>query len=60
MPLLKLNSVNISEIKNKISGGSIILISSTSKLEHIKLLLNEIYYKDLDIVYVSDLINEKR
>lgn len=59
-PLLNLNSINISEIKSKITNGSIILVSSSSKLEHVKLLLNEIYYKDLDIVYLSDLINEEK
>lgn len=56
---LQLTMTNIIEIKNNISPGSIILISSGAKLENLKLLLNEIEYKDLQIVHLSKLINEE-
>ena len=50
---------NIIDIKNKIDSGVIILVSSSAKIEHLKMLLNEINYKDLKVVHVSKLISEK-
>lgn len=58
-PKLALNVSNIIEIKNQILPGSLILISKNAKVEHVKVLLYEINYKDLSIVYVSDLIKEE-
>lgn len=58
-PTIILSSSNVAEVKNHLSSGSIILITKTAKLEHIKLILNEIKYKDLELVYVEDLISEK-
>lgn len=55
-----LNSQNIVEAKNKIESGAIILIKSTAKLEEFKLLLKEINFKGLDILTLSELINEKK
>ena len=57
-PTIKLNGTNIAESKNQITNGVIILISNSVKLEHLKLLINEIRYKDLQIVQISELINE--
>lgn len=54
-----LSQTNLIEIKNDVGPGSIILISSSARLEDIKLLKNEIEYKDLDIVKISKLISEK-
>lgn len=54
-----LTQSNLIEIKNTIAPGSIILISSSAKLEDVKLLMNEVDYKDLEIVKISKLIDEK-
>jgi len=59
-PSLTLNNNNIIEIKNNLSNGNIILIKENVKTETIVLLLNEIKFKDLSIVYLSDLISEER
>ncbi|HBA37203.1 MAG TPA: hypothetical protein DCY94_00635 [Firmicutes bacterium] len=56
---LVLMQSNLIEIKNSASSGSIILISSGAKLEDVKHFLNEIEYKDLEIVKISKLISEK-
>jgi len=58
-PSKALTSSNLIEVKNSIRPGSIILISSGVTKENIKYILNEIEYKDLDIVHISKLINEK-
>lgn len=57
-PGLKLNSSNIIDVKNNILSGSIILIKNSAKLSDIMLILKEINYKDLEIVFLSDLIKE--
>lgn len=43
---------------NKISSGSIILISQNTSVANLKLILNEIQRQDLNIVYLSELIKE--
>lgn len=58
-PLNTLNSTNIYKIKNSVKGGEMILISDSAKLSDVKLLLNEIKFKDLNLVYVSNLISEQ-
>lgn len=58
-PKISLNSTNLIDVKNNIAPGSIILITSSARLEDIKLILNEIEYKDLEIVNISKLIDEK-
>lgn len=58
-PTITLTSTNVASIKNNISPGSFILISSGVKLDSLKVVLNEIEYKDLSIVHVSKLIDEK-
>lgn len=59
-PELKLNSTNLSSVKKSIEAGSIILISEKANLEDVLLVLKEIKYKDLEVVYLSELIDEKR
>lgn len=54
-----LNAQNIVEAKNKIESGSIILIKSTANLEEFKLLVKEIKFKGLEILTISELIDEK-
>lgn len=58
-PSLELNSTNIITIKDQVKPGVLILISNSASVEHVKALLREIKYKDLDIIYVSKLISEK-
>lgn len=58
-PKIELTNSNVANVENAISPGSIILISSQAKLENVKLILNEIEYKDLNIVHISKLISEK-
>lgn len=56
---LELNSSSIITIKDQIKPGTLILISNSASVEHMKILLNEIKYKDLNIVYVSELVDEE-
>lgn len=55
----ELNSVNIASVKNNIESGDIFLIKSTAKLEDFILLINQIKYQDLKIIYLSELITEE-
>ncbi|MBQ6687183.1 MAG: hypothetical protein IJN03_01515 [Bacilli bacterium] len=56
---MELNSVNLASIKKRLESGDIILIKSTAKLEDFILLINQIKYQDLKIVYLSELITEE-
>lgn len=56
---LKLTGTNLIEIKNSIEPGTIILLTSTARIEDLKVIMNEIEYKDLDVVHISKLIDEK-
>ena len=56
---MELNSINIVNIKNNIENGNIFYINKDAKLEHVLILLKEIEYKGLDIVYLSELIKEQ-
>ncbi len=58
-PKITLNATNFIDIKNNIEPGSITLITSSAKLEEVMLILNEIEYKDLEIVNVYKLISER-
>ena len=55
-----MNNYNLSNIKNIINGGYIIYVNDNVDLTNYKLLLKQIYYKDLEIVSLSDLIKEER
>lgn len=54
----KLEANNIIDVKNSLENGSIILITKSAKITDIKILLKQIEFQDLDIVYLSDLIKE--
>lgn len=56
---LVLTNNNLVEIKNKITNGSIILISKNTNLDNIKLLINQVKFKGLNMVYLSNLISEE-
>ncbi len=55
---LIINHSNLSLNKNKISSGEIILVQKSLSLSELELLLNQIKYQDLEIVYLSELIKE--
>ena len=55
----ELNSTNIASIKKDIESGDIILINKTATLDDFKLLISQIKYHDLNIVYLSELITEE-
>ena len=56
---INLNNDNINNVLNQLNNGSIILIRANTDLKYINLLLNEIKQKDLNPVYISDLIKEE-
>ncbi len=58
-PELVLKESNLIDIKKNIGNGSIILISNRAKLSDVKLLLKEINYKDLEMVFLSEIITEE-
>ena len=58
-PELTLNSANYIDIKKNINDGSIILIKNTANLSDLKLLIKEIKYKNIELVYLSEIIKEK-
>ena len=55
-----LNNYNISNIINGIKRGYIIYINDDVSIENFKLLLKEINYKYISIVYLSNMISEER
>ncbi len=59
-PSLTLNNSNLIKVKNNIDNGSIILIKDTASIQDINLLIKYIESKDINIVFLSKLISEKR
>ena len=57
-PSLRLSNSNLLDIKKNLKNGSIIVIGDTASLSDVKILLKEIKYKDLELVYLSELISE--
>ncbi len=57
-PGIIIDSNNIFSIKNNVKAGDIYLINENTSLKDIKILLSEINYRDLEITYLSDLIEE--
>ncbi len=58
-PSLELNSYNIASVKGKIESGDIIQIKKGTSLKDIKILLQQINYKGLKIINLSNLILEE-
>ena len=54
------NNSTILNIKSNISRGDIYYITKNTDINNIKLLINSIMYKDLDIISLSKLISEER
>lgn len=57
-PSLIISHSNISTTLNKVSSGDIILIKDTLSLSELELLLNQISYRNLSIIPLSELIAE--
>ena len=55
-----LNSYNLASIKDNLKSGYIIFINDNVSLTDFKLLVKQIYYQDLKINYLSELITEER
>lgn len=55
---LLINHSTLSLNINKISSGEIILVQKSLSLSELDILLNQIKYQDLSIVYLSELISE--
>ena len=58
-PTLNISSNGIYRVKSQLSSGSMVLITKNAKLEDIKYLMNEVNFKDLNVVRVSKLISEE-
>ena len=58
-PTYKLTNTNLIDIKKNILNGNIILITKTASLSDVKILLKEINYKDLESVFLSEIISEE-
>lgn len=57
-PSLQLTHANISQYKNKINSGEIILIENSVTLSELEIILKQIEYQSLKIVFLSELISE--
>lgn len=55
---LEINHSNISYVKNTISSGDIILIKDSLSISELEIIINQILYKDLNIIPISELISE--
>lgn len=58
-PSLIINHQNILPTKNSVESGDIILICENVSVAEIKLLLEEIKYRDLNIISLNELISEE-
>lgn len=59
-PSLVLTKTNLLDVKKEISNGSIVKIENGVSLDDVSVILREVKFKDLEIVYLSELISEKR
>ncbi len=55
---ITLNNYNLSSVKKNIKSGYIIYVNDNVSLSDFKLLIKQIYYQNLNIIYLSDLIKE--
>lgn len=54
----EINSTSYYEIKNNISSGDIYLVKESITSDQLLLFIKEIKRKDLDIIYINDLLSE--
>ncbi len=57
-PTIEINHSNIASVKKNISGGNIILLNNNLFLGEVKVIINYIRYKNLNIIDLSELIME--
>ena len=50
----------LGDIKNNINSGDIYYIDKSTDTKNIKILINSIIYKDLDIISLSKMLSEER
>ena len=55
-----LNNTTFLNIKNNLSSGDIFLVKKGTNLDNLKMLVKDIQFKDLKIVYLSELISESK
>ena len=55
-----LNNNTFITIKNSIESGDIYYVEKTADVKNIKILINSIIYKDLDIISLSKMLSEER
>ena len=55
---LEINHSNLSYVKNTISSGDIILIKDSLSIPELEIIINQILYKDLNIIPISELLSE--
>lgn len=58
-PTTVLGANNYLDVKKNLLSGDIIMISDKASVKDIALLIKEIKYKDLKIIYLSEMISEK-
>ena len=57
---MTLNNYNLATIKDNIVSGNIIYINDNVSVTDFKILVRQIYYQDLNVLYLSELISEDR
>ncbi len=57
---MTLNNYNLSTIKDNIESGHIIFINDNVSLSDFKILIRQVFYQDLNVMFVSELITESR
>jgi|GEM_PF-825366 len=57
-PTYVLSATNVVEVKNKINNGGILLIENSASLADFQLIVNQITYRGLVVVPISELISE--
>lgn len=58
-PELTLTNNNLVSVKKNIGNGSIILVMESATIDDLKMLLKEVNYKGLEMVYLSEIISEE-
>ena len=57
-PTVEISHSNLASVKKNISGGNIIFLNSNLSLSEVKVIVNHIRYKNLNIINLEDLIKE--
>lgn len=57
-PTVEISHSNLASVKKNIGGGNIIFLNSNLSLSEVKVIVNHIRYKNLNIINLEDLIKE--